>query len=100
VTEQQVVAIIKVFIGKAGSLRTLAKAWKVSPALLSDVINGRRGPGPAILKNLGLERRVTVSFEPIASAPADAPATPPHPVPSWWFDQPLHRPPDTWPDRS
>lgn len=42
--------------GEVGTMRALARAWKVSPAYLSDVINGKREPGPAILKALGLRR--------------------------------------------
>lgn len=38
---------------KAGSLRALARQWKVSAAYLSDVKNRRRAPGPSILKHLG-----------------------------------------------
>lgn len=44
-----------------------ASANKVMPSYVSDVINGRRDPSPAILKALGLKRVVT--FEPIKRAP-------------------------------
>lgn len=36
-----------------------AKKHGLSPAYVSDVINGRRDPGKAILEALGLERVVT-----------------------------------------
>lgn len=37
----------------AGGVRALARRWKVSPAHVSDMQRGKRGPGPAILKHLG-----------------------------------------------
>lgn len=40
-------------VEQAGSLRALARRWKLSAAYLSDVKNGRRAPGPSILKHLG-----------------------------------------------
>lgn len=43
---------------RLGSQRALAKELGVSEPYLSDVINGRRDPGPKILKALGLERIV------------------------------------------
>ena len=39
-----------------GSQASSAKAHGVSPAYLSDVLNGRREPGEAILSALGLTR--------------------------------------------
>lgn len=44
-----------------GTMRALARAWKVSPAYLSDVINGNREPGPRILRALGLRKSVIYS---------------------------------------
>lgn len=38
------------------SLRAMARAWKVSPAYLSNAIRGKTPPGPALLAHLGLER--------------------------------------------
>lgn len=57
-TDLQVRDRLKREILKAGSLRNLAKRWSVSPAYVSDVMLGRRNPGPAILKPLGLKRRI------------------------------------------
>jgi transcriptional regulator with XRE-family HTH domain len=34
----------------------LAANLKISPTILSDVLNGRRDPTPAMLEGLGLER--------------------------------------------
>ena len=43
---------------RAGSQQALAEALGVTPAYLSDVLGGRREPGPKILAALGLRRRV------------------------------------------
>lgn len=40
-----------------GSQRALAKYLGVSPAYLSDVLKGRREPGPKILDALGMTKR-------------------------------------------
>ena len=42
-----------------GSQRAFAKSIGVSPAYLSDVLKGRREPGPKILDALGITRRAT-----------------------------------------
>jgi lambda repressor-like predicted transcriptional regulator len=63
-TEAEVRVIVGAAIHKAGSLRALAKEWGVSPPMLSDVMTGRRGPGPKILNHLKLVRVVTVTYEP------------------------------------
>ena len=60
--EQAMRAIIAAEVARIGSLRQAAKKWKVSPAYLSDVLNARRNPGPAILRPLGYERRVEVTY--------------------------------------
>lgn len=44
---------------RLGSQRALAKELGVGEPYLSDVIHGRRDPGPKILKALGLERVVS-----------------------------------------
>jgi DNA-binding transcriptional regulator YdaS (Cro superfamily) len=44
-----------------------ARSHGISPAYVSDVINGRREPGPAILDALGIERVVTYRPKPPAS---------------------------------
>ena len=69
-TEDQVVATLSVFVREAGSLRSLAKTWGVSPAYLSDIMNHRRAPGDAVLDRLGLSRRVIVTYvRPLQPAP-------------------------------
>ena len=43
---------------KAGSQKKWCELNDVSPAYLSDVLNGRRDPGPSIYQRLGLVRVV------------------------------------------
>ncbi len=40
-----------------GNRKDLARRLKISPGFLSDLFNGNRAPGPALLKKLGLSRR-------------------------------------------
>jgi hypothetical protein len=44
---------------EAGAAVSWAKAHKLSPAYVSDVLNGRRDPGPAICDALGIEAEMT-----------------------------------------
>ena len=53
-TKTQLLNRIEAAIKQAGSAKNLASQWDLSAAYLSDVRNGRREPGPAILRNLGL----------------------------------------------
>lgn len=43
------------------SLRSYASTLGVSPSYLSDVYKGRRDPGPALLDQLGLERKTVTT---------------------------------------
>ena len=52
----QVLAHIQKRIDKAGSLRAWAKLVGVSAAYASDVMSGRRDPGPKILAALKIEK--------------------------------------------
>lgn len=61
-SESAVRALVDSLVVKAGSMRTLAAEWGMSPSYLSDFLNGRRGPGPQILKPLGLVQVVTVAY--------------------------------------
>ena len=61
-TEQQVRDQVEALVVKAGSLRKLAIEWEMSPAYLSDFLNGRRGAGPQIVKPLGLVQCVEVYY--------------------------------------
>lgn len=62
-SETDVRKLIKAEIARAGSLRKLASEWGVSIAYLSDCTTNRRAPGPAILKHMGIERRVVTTYE-------------------------------------
>ena len=57
-----VVAKLKSKQGKR-SLREYAKALGVTVAYLSDIYRGRRDPGPAVLKCLGLKKRTVTTYE-------------------------------------
>jgi hypothetical protein len=52
-TELQMRAVIRDLVKEVGSLRAAAKKWKCSAAYLSDVLNGRRAPGPRVLEPIG-----------------------------------------------
>ncbi len=62
--ESAVIEMVRKEKARAGGVRALAREWKVSPCYISDLLNGRRGPGPSILKPLGLKRVETVEFTP------------------------------------
>lgn len=62
-TEAQVRALLAEHSEAAGSQKILAPVIGVSTTYLSDVINGRRRPGPAVLAYLDL--REVVTYEPI-----------------------------------
>jgi predicted transcriptional regulator len=70
-TESEVRDKVAKRIQEAGSLRSLAKELKVSPALLSDFMNGRRKPGPKMLKPLGLKMIKITTYE-MATHPWEA----------------------------
>ena len=61
-TEDDVRAMVKALVVKAGSMRAMAIEWGLSPAYISDVLAGKRGPGPSILGPLGLVQVVTVGY--------------------------------------
>lgn len=60
-TREQVNQLIRREQG-GNSLRSLAFKWEVSAAYLSDVLLGKREPGPKILSPLGLKRKRTVTI--------------------------------------
>ncbi len=62
-TEDEVALLVASFAKAAGGVRSLAREWNISPSMISDLITGRRGPGPKVLKVLGLQRVVKVTFE-------------------------------------
>jgi hypothetical protein len=61
-TEQQVIDLVRAEVEKAGSYRALGAKWGVTPSYLCDLLQGRRAPGPKLLRPLGLERVVTVEY--------------------------------------
>ncbi len=63
-TESEVVALVRIAIAKAGSIRALGRQWGVTPSYLCDLRDGRRAPGPKILDQLGLKRVKVVTYEP------------------------------------
>ena len=54
--------VVKMRLARIGSLRQAAKEWGLSPSYLSDFLNGRRGPGKAILTAIGYEKVVKVEY--------------------------------------
>jgi len=54
-THDQLVALLRQQAKEAGSQKILAIRWGISQQYLTDVLKGRRMPGPKILKMLGLE---------------------------------------------
>lgn len=63
-TEADVREQVEALVVKAGSMRALAREWEMSPAYLGDFLNGRRAPGPQILKPLGLVQETTIRYVP------------------------------------
>lgn len=57
-TTEQVRERLRALCVQAGSIRAWADAHEVSPAYVSDVLNGLRQPGLKLLRVLGLERTV------------------------------------------
>lgn len=68
-TPETVRKILRKACGKAGGQRTWAAAVSISPPHVNDVLHGRREPGPAICRALGVERVVT--YRRVAVAPRD-----------------------------
>jgi DNA-binding transcriptional regulator YdaS (Cro superfamily) len=63
-SEDDVIRLIRTRVKAAGSQRALTREWGISPAHMSDVLSGRRGPGPKILDRLNLRRVVRVDYQP------------------------------------
>lgn len=55
-TKQDVIGILLTAIGEGNSAGYWAKSNGISPQYVSDVLSGRREPGPKLLNSLGLER--------------------------------------------
>lgn len=62
-TKQAVLDKLRGKLKPYGQQKEAASALGVSPQYLSDVLSGKRDPGPAILKALGLRRAITYTEE-------------------------------------
>lgn len=61
-TLHDVIKMIRGEAEKVGLQKDLAKKFGVSAQYISDILNGRREPGDAILKPLGLRRVITYEW--------------------------------------
>lgn len=57
-TEDEIRAMLAKLREEAGGTRALAESLELSASYVSDVLNGRRAPGPDFLKALGMRRVV------------------------------------------
>lgn len=57
-TDDEVRDEIRAAMQAAGSLRKWAKANKLQPSYVSDVVNGIKPPGESVLRAIGRQRRV------------------------------------------
>lgn len=63
-SRDEVIGMLRAQIEKAGSLREWARRAKLSPAYISDIMRGRRDPGPPILAALKVQKVPDVPREP------------------------------------
>jgi hypothetical protein len=61
-TEEAILDDLRKHVERAGSMRSLAKEWGISVSYVSDCLNGRRAPGPAVLGPMGYRRAVKVFY--------------------------------------
>jgi len=61
-TRDDLIKVLEQRAKRAGSRSALAREMGVSPAYVGDVLLGKRDPGPAILKVLGLRRQVQITY--------------------------------------
>lgn len=54
-SDRELADLVKAQIGYRKTQRDWAKKAGISPAYLSDFLQGKRGPGPAILRALGFD---------------------------------------------
>jgi transcriptional regulator with XRE-family HTH domain len=59
----EVLALLGAQVEQEGSLRACARLLKVSAPYLSDILTGKRNPGPKVLRPLGLKARSTTTLE-------------------------------------
>lgn len=63
-TEAEVIDLIRAKVKADGSMRAYARETGVAVSYVSDLLNGRRAPGPKILGPLGLVREKVVRYVP------------------------------------
>lgn len=61
-SEEQVREMISKLRDKLGGVRSLAREINVSPSYVSDVLTGRRAPGPDFLNAVGIRKEVIVRY--------------------------------------
>ncbi len=62
-TLQDVIALLRKQADEAGSQKLLAAKLEVTPQYITDILRGRREPGEAILRPLGLRKIVSYESE-------------------------------------
>lgn len=61
-TEKDIIILIQHQVKRAGSMRALARDWNITVSYVSDLLNGRRAPGPKVLGPLGIEVVKTTTY--------------------------------------
>jgi hypothetical protein len=61
---EDVVATLQAACRKAGSQAAWARAHKIPDSIVAETIRGRRDPGPAVLRALGLRKILTYVSDP------------------------------------
>jgi hypothetical protein len=61
VSEEDVVALLRVAVAEAGSMRAFARAHGVNEGDLGQTIRGRRAPTSSICRAVGVERRLVLT---------------------------------------
>jgi transcriptional regulator with XRE-family HTH domain len=56
ITREEMTDLIRKAADEAKTQRALARQWGVSPSYITDLLQGLRDPGPAILDAMGYER--------------------------------------------
>lgn len=56
ITQDKILELIKTEVERAGSQVALAVSIGITPAYLSDILNGNRNPSTKLLRHLGYKR--------------------------------------------
>ena len=62
-SEQDVLKLLHRRIAQAGSMAAFSRESGIPKSNLSEMVNGSRGPSPALLKALGLEKIIVYRTE-------------------------------------